>query len=88
MGRYSDDRGPQRRGYRPPAKPEPFVPWKPDVCEEPGCEERHPSYSLDGMKGPWRCRACNAKASPQPPPDPMADRPADAPTEPPQGRLL
>lgn len=31
--------------------------WKPDVCEEPGCTSRHPSYSRDGMKGPWRCRA-------------------------------
>lgn len=43
--------------YRPTGPPAvEFVPWKPDVCEEPGCDERHPGYSRDGMAGPWRCR--------------------------------
>jgi hypothetical protein len=39
-----------------------FVPWKPDVCAEPGCTERHPAYSRDGMDGPWRCKAHDATA--------------------------
>lgn len=44
-----------RRGYQPPSERVQFRPWKPDVCEEPGCAARHPSFSRDGMKGPWRC---------------------------------
>jgi hypothetical protein len=39
----------------PPAAGE-FKPWKPDRCEAPGCEERHPSFSRTGGKGPWLCR--------------------------------
>jgi hypothetical protein len=35
--------------------PEPLKPWKPDVCEEPGCTARHPTLSRNGMIGPWRC---------------------------------
>lgn len=87
MARYEDDRGP-RRGYRPPAKAEPFVPWKPDVCEEPGCNARHPSYSRNGMAGPWRCRDCNDKAASGPPDTPKPDAGPQATTDPPQGRLL
>lgn len=45
-----------RRGVRSEQASEPFRPWKPEVCEEPGCDARHPSYSRDGMAGPWRCR--------------------------------
>ncbi|APZ81788.1 hypothetical protein vBEliSR6L_23 [Erythrobacter phage vB_EliS_R6L] len=90
MGRYSDDRGPARRGYSPPAKEAKFVPWKPDVCEEPGCQNRHPSFSKDGMAGPWRCGPCDKLASPRPPDQPFAE-PAPSPSEPPaspQGRLI
>lgn len=43
-----------------------FVPWKPDVCDEDGCDERHPSYSRDGMQGPWRCRAHDLTATRRP----------------------
>lgn len=40
-----------------------FVPWKPDRCEEPGCDARWPSFSRDGGKGPWRCAAHDRTAT-------------------------
>lgn len=46
-----------------------FVPWKPDRC---ACGAKHPSYSRDGMAGPWRCRACDATATKRPE-DPMTN---------------
>ena len=41
--------------YTPPPKPE-LPTWKPDRCEAPGCEERHPAWSKRGQQGPWLCR--------------------------------
>lgn len=69
-----------QRRYAPPPKVD-FRPWKPDVCQEPGCDERHPSYSRDGMQGPWRCRAHDLMAKPRP--DPAGPLPS-----PQQSRLL
>lgn len=82
MGRYTHDTGPRGRGFRSKPERAEFVPWKPDVCEEPGCNARHPCLSHDGMKGPWRCPPCHAKAGPRPP-DPPPSFDQDAP-----GRLL
>jgi len=71
-----------------------FRPWKPEVCEVPGCSVRHPQFSLDGTKGPWRCAEHNAaerqrrRTAPAPQPEersrctPAADAPPD------QKRLL
>lgn len=50
-----------RGKWRPEGLPVAEV-WKPDVCEEFGCDARHPSFSRDGMKGPWRCREHDAVA--------------------------
>lgn len=55
-----------RRGAAPPRPRVEFVPWKPDVCEEPGCTARHPSFSRDGMAGPWRCREHDLVATKRP----------------------
>lgn len=55
-----------RRGFMPEAERPRFVPWKPDVCEEPGCTRRHPSFSRDGMAGPWRCREHDLTAAKKP----------------------
>jgi hypothetical protein len=74
MRRYDDQKG----------KAEPFRPWKPERCHD--CGAPHPSFSRDGMAGPWRCGPCDKLASPKPKDDPFAE-PAK-PTEPPQGRLL
>lgn len=68
-------------GTTPPAVE--FVPWKPDVCEEPGCTARHPSFSRDGMAGPWRCAEHDRTATKRPA-DPLA--PAPMPKK--QDRLL
>lgn len=73
MSRYGD----QQR------KAEPFRPWKPEKCAD--CGARHPSFSKDGMAGPWRCGPCDKVASPKPPDNPFQDRPADPKG---QGRLL
>lgn len=82
MGRFDHDRGPARRGYNPRPDPEPFVPWKPEVCEFPGCTVRWPCLSHDGMAGPWRCREHHGQTGPKPPEDPFIP----APTK--QGSLL
>lgn len=58
MGYVDDSRRPPTR-FGPKPKAEPFVPWKPDVCEEPGCKRRHPSFSRNGREGPWRCGPCD-----------------------------
>jgi hypothetical protein len=84
MARHGDDR-PAVGGFGKPRKT--ITPWKPDVCEEPGCNARHPSFSRDGIAGPWRCRRCDANASPTPSPA-LDASPAEPPPEPPQGRLL
>jgi hypothetical protein len=55
-----------RSGRTDPPRRGEFVTWKPDVCEEPGCNERHPAFSRDGMKGPWRCREHDRLAQRQP----------------------
>lgn len=72
--------------------PDLFVPWKPDECEAPGCTARYPSFSRDGLQGPWRCREHDATASRRPPEDPFEaeKRRAKAapPNDPPPDRLL
>lgn len=68
-----------RRPWQPQAKAD-FRPWKPDVCQEPGCDEPHPSFSRDGKDGPWRCALHDSTASRRP--DPTAPPPN------PQDRLL
>lgn len=83
MGRYSDDRGPGRRSFGTKPKAEPFVPWKPEVCEAPGCRRRHPSFSAYGREGPWTCREHRGLSRQTRP-----DTPLDPPTDPPPGRLL
>ncbi len=43
--------------------------WKPAACTD--CGAPHPSWSLDGPTGPWRCMSCHtvaASAAPPPPP--------------------
>lgn len=65
-------------------KPEPFKPWKPDKCAD--CGAPHPSFSKDGMGGPWRCQSCDKLASPKPPDQPFAE--PLSPPDPPQGQLL
>lgn len=57
---------------------------KPTVCAD--CPAPHPSFSLDGAEGPWRCRPCHDKAKPLPIDARLGELPA--PKEPPQGRLL
>jgi hypothetical protein len=73
-------RGRGRAGFGEPSVE--FVPWKPDVCEEDGCAERHPAFSRDGMAGPWRCATHDATATRSTDPDPFAPMPAK------QDRLL
>ncbi|WJS97818.1 hypothetical protein [Novosphingobium humi] len=34
--------------------------WKPDHCAD--CGVVHPSLSLNGWRGPWRCQECHADA--------------------------
>lgn len=34
-----------------------FKAWKPDECAD--CGKAHPSYSLNGRAGPWRCKGCD-----------------------------
>ncbi|WP_225206268.1 hypothetical protein [Novosphingobium huizhouense] len=34
--------------------------WKPARC---ACGALHPTFSLDGTRGPWRCRACHDLAA-------------------------
>ena len=68
--------------WEPPKKPEPFVPWKPDVCEAPGCDVRHPSFSAYGMGGPWTCATHRGLSRPTRPlfdDDPPPSRPPDPP---------
>lgn len=62
---------------RPKPKAE-FVPWKVDVCEVEGCDERHPGFSRDGMAGPWRCQEHDRTATKQPDPagGPMPKQPS------------
>jgi hypothetical protein len=31
--------------------------WKPEGCSD--CGTVHPSWSLTGPRGPWRCRDCH-----------------------------
>lgn len=71
--------------WEPPKKPEPFKPWKPETCAD--CGARHPSFSKDGMEGPWRCGPCDKLASPKPPPKPFDETPR-SPPDAPQGQLL
>lgn len=49
-----------RGRWKPPSEAEAFVPWKPTRCAD--CPAPHPSYSLNGMAGPWRCKPCNDRA--------------------------
>lgn len=44
---------------RPLFRPQPAPPmdWKPEGCAD--CGVLHPSFSLDGSRGPWRCGECD-----------------------------
>ncbi|MDR6710313.1 hypothetical protein J2X73_004718 [Novosphingobium sp. 1748] len=35
-------------------------PWKPEGCAD--CGLLHPTHSLNGSHGPWRCRDCHVEA--------------------------
>lgn len=39
--------------------------WKPAHCNE--CSVKHPSFSHDGIGGPWRCKSCHDKTASKPP---------------------
>lgn len=36
-----------------------IAPWKPATC---ACGAPHPSYSMTGSNGPWRCQPCHTLA--------------------------
>ncbi|RVU03904.1 hypothetical protein EOE18_13675 [Novosphingobium umbonatum] len=45
-----------RTGTRPAAPN-----WKPEGCAD--CGTLHPSHSLTGPRGPWRCQDCHREAA-------------------------
>lgn len=48
------------RRFAAPPPPAARPDWKPEGCAD--CGLLHPSFSLTGARGPWRCEDCHQQA--------------------------